>query len=514
MSETAGRVADVIGALTNAADLAVGVPLETSIRTSVLATRLAEARGLSIEERSHTYWASLLRHLGCTAYAHEAAELGAGDDQHFLRVFEGIDKSRPLGAASRAVRELAKDSPLRTRVSAVARALVARDVARALPRAQCAQATALATDLGMSAGVVLALGQIYERYDGKGEPHGLAAETISTSARVVGIATLSDALYRQGGADLLRSELARRRGGELDPALVDTMLADLDAFVGVLRAPSIWDAFLDAEPSPRLFVGEGRLDDIAIAFGRYADFKAPMKLGHAERVARLSTDAGRAAGLDEGTLADLRRAALLHDVGTVSVPTGIWEKPAPLDASEWERVRLHAYYTQRILRRVPAFVRVAEIAAQHHERCDGSGYPHGNQTSPTDRAARILQAADAYDALVSARPHRPARAAAEAAKLLDVEVRASRLCPQAVDALLGSVGQRVEPLRRARSDLTARESEVLVELARGRSSKEIALALDISTRTVNHHIEHVYRKLGVSSRAAAALHAVRHGLVD
>lgn len=503
-----------MGALSVATDLAVGVPLETSLRNAVLAVRLGRKIGLEADALSDLYYATLLRHLGCTSFSHEAAALGAGDDQQFLQTFEGADATQKLATARRAVQRLAQGASIATRTRTVAKVLVSRSIPAELATAQCAQAAALATDLGMSDGIVLALGQIYERYDGLGAPRGLVGEAIDRVARVVQLIILAEALHRRGGWTSMASELRKRRGGQVDPELCDVFLDDEEACAALFEATSVWETFVEAEPSPRLMLDDARLDAIAVAFGRYADLKVPMMIGHSTQVAAFATEAGRRQGLGPDELTDLRRAALLHDLGAVSVPTGIWEKPGPFNDAEWERVRLHAYYSHRILGRVPALADAARIAGAHHERCDGSGYPQGVPTSPTERSMRLLQAAEVYQAMISDRPHRPARSPSAAAEALLEEVSAGRLCARAVDALLAAVGQSERVARTLPAGLTAREAEVLLHLARGATNKEIARKLDISARTVQHHIEHIYGKVGVSTRAAAALFAARNDLVS
>jgi HD-GYP domain-containing protein (c-di-GMP phosphodiesterase class II) len=181
---------------------------------------------------------------------------------------------------------------------------------------------------------------------------------------------------------------------------------------------------------------------------------------------------------------------------------------------EWERVRLHAYHTQRVLARVPSLGPITEIAGAHHERCDGSGYPGGRVPPESARAARLLACADVFQSLTEPRAHRPAIAPAAAAHVLKEEARTGRLCATAVDCVLAAVGQGKAPAPPPQTGLTAREAEVLVALARGLTNKEIAVALGISPKTVQHHLAHVYAKVGISTRAAAALFAVRSNLLS
>jgi DNA-binding CsgD family transcriptional regulator len=504
------RLADLLGALSFATDMAAGVPIEASIRTSVVAAVLARAAGYSEDAVSDAYYAALLRHLGCTSFAHEAAALANGDDHDLLRTFEGVEKESLIATAARTF-QLGAESTTTARVASIARVLASPSAGDDLATAQCAQAAALAVDLGMSVGVVRALGQIYERFDGRGLTH-IEGESIERGARALHIANLVEVTHRQGGRDYAAREVKRRRGKQLEPSLCDGFNAEAARIWSLLEATSVWDDYLAAEPEPKKLVAEERLDDIALAFGRYADLKSPSMLGHSPSVAKIAVNAAKIAGIEASEIVTLNRAALLHDLGSVSVANGVWDKPGPLNAAEWERVRLHAYYTERVLSRVPALSAVAALASTHHERCDASGYPRGAAPAVNARAARILAVADVYCALQEPRPHRSAIAASAAAKLLREEAALGKLCSNAVDCVLAATGEAPRP-KKSPSGLTEREVEVVVHLAQGRTNKETAVLLGISPRTVQHHIEHIYEKIGVTTRAAAALYAVRNDLL-
>ena len=218
--------------------------------------------------------------------------------------------------------------------------------------------------------------------------------------------------------------------------------------------------------------------------------------------------------LGVGDPQDLRIAGHLHDVGRVGVSSRIWAKPGPLSAGERDQARLHPYYTERILTRVPALAGIAVLASQHHERSDGSGYHRGVNSSQLTLPSRVLAASDCYRSLVEDRPYRPAAPAGEAARRLRAEVTAGRLDGDAVAGVLDAAGQS-GGVRRARpAGLTERQIEVLRLLARGMSNREVADRLVISRRTAEHHVQDVYLRIGVSTRAAAALFAMEHGLLD
>jgi HD-GYP domain-containing protein (c-di-GMP phosphodiesterase class II) len=236
-------------------------------------------------------------------------------------------------------------------------------------------------------------------------------------------------------------------------------------------------------------------------------------LGHAAAVGALAEQSGGRLGLPAADVALLRRASLVHGFGRLGVSNSIWDRPGPLSAGEWERIRMYPYLTERILHQSPALAPLGEIAMQHRERLDGSGYPRGLSGSAISRPARLLAAADAYQSMREPRPHRPARTAQEAASRMRDEVRAGRLDGPATDAVLEAAGHRLPRRAHAPAGLTAREIEVLQLLARGLSNRKIAEQLVISPKTAGNHVEHIYAKIGASSRAAAAMFAVQHGLL-
>ena len=245
--------------------------------------------------------------------------------------------------------------------------------------------------------------------------------------------------------------------------------------------------------------------------GEFADLASPYLVGHSAGVAELATAAARQCRLEAADLMRVRRAALVHDLGRVAVPVRIWQKAAPLTPDDWERVRLHAYHSERVLSRSPFLAALAPVASFHHERLDGSGYHRGTGIADIGPPARLLAAADAYHAMTEPRPHRAARSPGEAAEALGREAGEGRLDPDAVSAVLEAAGQRVPRIERP-AGLTEREAEVIGLLARGLQTKQIARALGISVKTADHHVQNAYAKIGVSTRAAAALFAMQHGL--
>jgi HD-GYP domain-containing protein (c-di-GMP phosphodiesterase class II) len=280
-----------------------------------------------------------------------------------------------------------------------------------------------------------------------------------------------------------------------------------------LEEASDWDAILDAEPRLSRRVAGPELDNVLVAMADLVDLKSPYLAGHSRGVANLVGEAARNRGHSDDDVITLRRAALIHDLGRLGVSNSIWDKPGPLTKAEFERVRLHPYLTDRMLARVSALGASREIAARHHERLDGSGYPRGLTAASLTPCDRLLAVADAYHAKTEPRPYRPPLDPEQISRELRAEVHAGRLDEDAVDAVLTAAGHRAPARRAWPGGLTAREVEVIGLLARGGSNKQIAASLVVSPKTVANHVEHIYSKLDICSRASATLYAMQHGLM-
>nr|WP_246210837.1 HD domain-containing phosphohydrolase [Phytoactinopolyspora alkaliphila] len=260
-------------------------------------------------------------------------------------------------------------------------------------------------------------------------------------------------------------------------------------------------------------VDEPELEEVTRTFGDLADLKSPWLRGHSSAVGELAAVATRLLGLNDD-VRNVRVAGYLHDIGRVAISSRIWDKAEPLSATELDQARLHPYHSERVLARVPLLSPVAALAGQHHERCDGSGYHRGLTSDRMTMAARTLATADAYRVLVEGRPGAPPMRAAAAAQRLQDEARKGCLDGDAVQAVLEATGHRHRARRVRPAGLTERQVEVLQLVARGLSNREVADRLVISRRTAENHVQDVYTKIGVSTRAAAALFAMEHGLLS
>ena len=361
--------------------------------------------------------------------------------------------------------------------------------------------------------VLAALAGAYEQWNGKGWPGELQGDAVPLAARVAQLAEYTEVAHRVGGVDAAKELAIGRAGTQFDPALVALLCSDAELIFADLDGVGTWKAVIDAEPGLALTLSGEQFDAALMAIADFVDLKSPYTLGHARAVADLVAEAGSRLGFSGPELRTLRRAGLAHDLGRLGVSNAIWDKPGPLGAGEWERVRIHPYLTERMLHQSEALAPLAAIAVAHRERLDGSGYPRGLAGSAISRPARILGAADAYQAMREPRPYRPAFTPEDAARELRADVKAGRLDADAVEAVLGAAGHRVARRRGGPAGLTAREVEVLRLLARGLSNKEIAARLVISPKTVGNHVEHIYAKIDASTRATASLFAMQHGLL-
>lgn len=508
------RLAELIAALSLGVDLGFGQPMEHALRQCLIALRIAERQGLDDAQRAAVYYAALLVSVGCHTDAHEQArwfgdDIGAKSDKYGPHGVSGfraaLSGMRRIGSGQRPL------ARLRTAVSFAAGGFRELD---GMAEQHAALAQALGGQLGLAAPVVEALGTSYEQWDGHGWPGLLAGEAVPIASRIVQLADFVEVAHREAGPRGALAVAVRRSGSQFDPALVECLRADPDGIFAGLDAVPAWDAVIASEPSLAVSLDGDRFDEALASIADFVDLKSPYTLGHARAVGDLAGAAGRHAGLSLKDARTLRQAGLVHDLGRLGVSNAIWDKPGPLSAGETERVRLHPYYSERMLRQSPALAHLGQIAVQHHERMDGSGYPLGLPGSAISIQGRILGAADAYQTLREPRPHRPTFSAAEAAARLRDEVRAGRLDAGAVEAVLLAAGHRVPRSSDGLAGLTPREVEVLRLIARGLSNREIASALTISPRTAGHHVEHVYEKIGASNRAAASFFAVRHGLIQ
>lgn len=500
------RLAELMAALSLATDLGMGQPMEQALRTSLIAIELAGRLGLDSDAISEVMYVALLRFLGCTADAHEFAEAVGGDDiavrAAIAPVLGGSDREfmgqviPKIGAGS---------GPFRRARLLAGMMTTGQSVGREGIRAHCEMGERLALRLGLSTGVQRGLADAFELWNGKGFPKGSAGNDIHLSARIVFVARDAEVLHRQGGLERVNAALRARSGQAYDPSIAGTFIEFSGEVMEAIQTSSPWEAVLEREPEPYPWVPDSRLDSVLETFADFVDLKSPCMAGHSRGVAALVAITGRI----------LQRAALVHDLGRLSVPNAIWDKPSRLTDGEWERVRLHPYYSERILQRSAALKPLAAAAGMHHERLDGSGYHRGSKRTEIPHEARLLAAADAYQAMTQSRPFRHALSPDRAAEELETDARNGKLDFDAVHTVLTAAGHQARSFHPVLpAGLSEREVEVLRQICHGATKKDVAALLKISPATVDHHLRHIYDKVGVATRAGATLFAVENQLLQ
>jgi HD-GYP domain-containing protein (c-di-GMP phosphodiesterase class II) len=506
------RLAELVAALSLAADLGLGHSPQHAIRATLVALDLADELGVSAEDRATTYWVTLLAWVGCTGDSFELARL-FGDDIDLRAGTYDIDFAG-LPRLGYLLRRAGAGGTLRHRAASSAKLVLSngRTVVKALT-AHCEVTGRLAGRLGLGHEVDRCLTYTFTRWDGRGQPDA-AGEAIPLAVRLLHLADLAVAHHRTGGVSGAVEAVRVRRGTHLQPALVDTFVPIAARALERLDDVSSWDEIVAAEPTLHRTLGDDELTSALEVMADFADLKSPWFLGHSRGVAELAAAAAAAAGHQAADVRLARRAGLVHDLGRAGVPNTVWDKPGALTRAEVERVRLHSYYTHRMLQHPATLAEIGAVASADHERLDGTGYHRGAMAAGIPSLARLLGAADAFHAMGEDRPHRPALAPKARVAQLRADARAGRLDPAAVDAVLQAAGHAPRARRPSPAGLTPREVEVLVLAARGATNRAIGETLGISAKTAGHHIQHIYTKVGVSTRAGAALFAIQHGLVQ
>jgi HD-GYP domain-containing protein (c-di-GMP phosphodiesterase class II)/DNA-binding CsgD family transcriptional regulator len=525
---------DLLGALSLAADMAMGLAAGHGVRATYIGMRIADVLGLPPAVRADLFYAELLMDAGCTAWASQVAATILGDDIAARRqLFFFSDMADPRSVLRWLMGYMARGERPGTRLRHALRfAVRGRPFMLEGLQNTSEVAARMAGRLERSAGVQEALRFAFERWDGTG-PGGRSAGSIPLVSRIVYASIFLEVFHQAAGRSAAVSLARARRGRTLDPEVVDAFLraAADDEFWRGLEGQSTFALVRALEPdSPARSFPADRLDDAARAFGDFADLKSFYSAGHSRRVARLAERTASSMGLSPADVEATRRAALLHDLGLVAVPSFVLHKSeARRSEAERESLRLHPYHGDRILSRVPAFDPARPLVAAHHEQPDGRGYPQGLGRDRLALGAAALAAADRFDDLTHAGPERPALAPEAALRELERQsgtglspdaLAALRRVVDAADAEAGAPASGPGPTARPPpadatwpSGLTDREVEVLRLLSTGASRGAMAARLAVSEHTVRHHLEHIYAKIDVRTRVEATLFAMEHGLL-
>jgi HD-GYP domain-containing protein (c-di-GMP phosphodiesterase class II)/DNA-binding CsgD family transcriptional regulator len=472
---------------------------------------IANRLKLTTEQCRDVYFTSLLVHSGCTAGAPEFAAFLASDELRAQKDFCLCDPSNMSQLLGWLWRNVGEGRGLPARGARMLQLIAQGEKAFAEVDEGCSDVgTRIASRLGMSLETQQSLYQVCESWGGKG-PHKLKGEDIPLPARLVNVAMITEVFFSEHGAASAKAAARTRAGKSFDPAVADAVigLCDDAAFWPAMSAEEPWDAVLALEPEPVRWVGERQLDDVAFAFADIVDLKSAANATHSRRTAELAEALARRLKLAEGEVVLTRRAALVHDVGLVAVPALILHKEQRLTEAEFERYRLHTYFTERILSRSPVLKPLGVVGAAHHESIDGKGYHKGLAGTQVTMPMRIVGLASAYEEMTGG-------ANREEPDLLLKALETSRAYDEAcLQGLASEVGaeRAVRQHSAWPAGLTEREVDVLRSIASGLTVQETARKLVVSPHTARHHLESVYSKLGVSSRAGAVLFAVENDLL-
>jgi HD-GYP domain-containing protein (c-di-GMP phosphodiesterase class II) len=436
---TAILLSEVIGALSYALDLTEGEPPGHAQRTCLIGMRLAQELRLAGETRADLFYALLLKDAGCTANAARMAAIFGADDHALKHSAKRVDWARRLPAFIWSVRSVAPKKPPRVKLERLLAIKDEGEVTRSLMQARCDRGAEIALMIGLSEGTAEAIRTLDEHWDGHGQPRWLMGDQIPLLGRILCLAQTVEIFHAKGGVEEAYGVASRRSGTWFDPELVKALRA-------FRRDHGFWESLAEPdltrwEPEDRVVtIDDERLLNIATAFAAIVDAKSSWTYFHSDRTSLIATNMGAVLGFDGDELGDLRRAALLHDIGKLAVSNRILDKPDRLTDAEYARIKEHPLFTQWVLERVSCFEHLAPVACAHHERLDGGGYPRGLTAGDLTLPMRVLAVADVYEALTAERPYRHALPEDNALAIIRHDVP-TRLDADALTALETVIGR-------------------------------------------------------------------------
>ncbi len=494
---------EIAALLAVAQDHAFAQPAGSQLRATVLGQHLADAAGGDDREKAATWWTSTLRFLGCTGHAFDMSVV-FGDEIEMRAESMQLDFANPFDMMRLMVTHAGPGTSGVNRIRSVLAVLSGGKKAAEMNfRAACEVADLFAKRLGLDDAVRASLAASFERWNGRGLPTGAKGTAIPRPMRIAQLAQELEVLARIEGIDRARAIIARRRAKAYDPDLAEVVLAEAAGWWEAVEPADPWDAALATAPACRPLT-DNDVHESLLVLADFSDLKSPWLGGHSRAVAELA---------HEACGPDAEAAALVHDLGRVAVPNTVWDKAGPLTRDERDRAEMHALVTDQLLRRVPYTRALADVACAAHERNDGSGYHRRLNRCHLELAQCVLAAADCYQAMRSDRPHRSALSRDAAAAELRAMSAAGSLDAEAVERVLAADGHRRAARPALPAGLTTREADVLRLLALGLTTREVADQLGISPKTADHHVQHVYTKIGVSTRGAAALFAIENHIL-
>lgn len=400
--------ASILGALSQALDLVEGQPEGHALRTAKLALKLADLMGLSDQAKEDLYFAAVLKDSGCSNNAVRIQKMFGGDEFLAKRKVKLVDWTSNIESVKFAIAQTEAGNSIGAKLRRLAQNLGhPTKVMDEVTEARCTRGAMIAKMLGLNASVADAIQSLDEHWDGQGSPYKLKGDEIPLLARILCFCQTFEVFFQSFGLEAAYEMASDRNRKWFDPEIVSACqklstetkfwieLGNQDSFED--QVAHYHDAAIDAD-----------LDGIAEAFALIIDAKSSFTAEHSTRVARYAVQIGTQMGLDSDALKLLHRSGLLHDIGKLGISTAILEKPGKLDPEEFDQIKLHPKYSDLILRRIPTFEDIADLASTHHERLDGKGYWRGLGADQLSLASRIMTVSDVFDALSAKRPYRDA----------------------------------------------------------------------------------------------------------
>jgi len=407
------RTSELISALSYALDLTEGRTMGHSVRSCVIGMRLAQRIGMPLEDQADLYYTLLLKDAGCSSNSSRLFHILNADEIRAKRDVKTTDWTKVgFDSLQFAVQHVATNSPLPQRIWKLLQvAATQQHDSRELVKIRCERGSLIAKKLGFSDAVAAGIHSLDEHWNGGGYPNHLHEEEVPLFSRIANLAQTLEVFFAAQGPHAAIHAVQQRSDRWFDPELVkaaESLCTEASLWEGLESTQLLQDVLVLEPEKRRLIADEATIDNICLAFADIIDAKSPFTYQHSNGVATAALDIAGHFGMSESDKKQLWRAALLHDIGKLSVPNDILEKPGKLTPEEWQVVRDHPYYTMQILKKISAFRSLSSDAAAHHERLDGSGYWRNLSGEQLSLRARILAVADVFDALRAKRPYRDA----------------------------------------------------------------------------------------------------------
>ncbi|MBJ7332083.1 MAG: HD domain-containing protein [Solirubrobacteraceae bacterium] len=445
-------LSEILGALTHALDITEGQPPGHALRSCLIGMRIAEVVGLPEEDRAALFYALLMKDAGCSANASRMAAIFSADDHELKRSSKLVNTSEKKRERRWAISSAGAGAGLTGRLRAIVDLARTGEFANDLIAARCERGAEIARMLALPEPAAEAIRALDEHWDGNGRPRGLKGDEIPLLGRILGLAQTVEVFSAIAGPyDAIEVAVARR-GTWFDPELVDalTSLPIGDHLWAQLADENVESHVALREPGEvHLQADAAQIDRICEAFARVIDAKSPFTFNHSARVTDVAVGIAGQRGITGQRLRRLRRAALLHDIGKLAVSNQVLDKPGKLDADEFAQIKRHPEQTLAILSRAACFAPIAELAANHHEKLDGSGYHRGLTGDVLTEDMRILAVADIYEALTADRPYRDGMPIEKALSIIGGDIPV-KLCSDAyagLEAWIATDDRAVHPSR-------------------------------------------------------------------